>query len=60
MLFEGGLKRKFAHPMCALILSHNHNIYTKTEQKIVGNTENPLACILNNIDGSSKDIVSDG
>src|SRR2546430_11276060 len=46
LLFEGGLKRKFAHPMCALILSHNHGIYAKTEQKISGSVTDPLAIVI--------------
>lgn len=58
-LFEGGLKRKYAHPMCALILSHNHNINQKTEQKITGDALNPLHCILGGIDGETKELVSE-
>lgn len=57
-LFSGGLRRKFAHPMCALILSHNHGVYQKTEQKVISNTLDPLEWIVGNIDGNSKDLVN--
>lgn len=56
-LFKGGLKRKFAHPMCALILSHNHGVYQKTEQKVTGDVANPLAFVIQDIDGKTKDLV---
>lgn len=58
-LFKGGLNRKFAHPMCALILSHSHQVYQKTEQKITGDALNPLACIIKEADGKTKDLVND-
>lgn len=58
-LFKGGLNKKFAYPMCALILSHNHNIVAKTEQKLTGSSTDPLAFIIQNIDGTSKDLVND-
>lgn len=56
-LFEGSLKRKFAHPMCALILSHNHGVYQKTEQKISGSADDPLAFVIQEVDGETKDLV---
>jgi|SRR6185436_1674411 len=58
-IFKGGLKRKFAHPMCALLLSHSHNIHLKTEQKLTGSATDPLAFCLENIDGNTKDLVND-
>lgn len=58
-LFEGGLKKKYAYPMCALVLSNNHNIVAKTEQKLVGSVSNPLEFIVTNIDGNTKDLVSE-
>lgn len=58
-LFEGSLKKTFAHPMCALLLSHNHGIVTKTEQKIVANVDSSLAVLIEKNDGSSKDIIND-
>lgn len=56
-LFAGGLKKTFAHPMCALILSHGHDINSKTEQKISGDAVNPLAFALTTINGVTKDLV---
>lgn len=58
-LFKGGLKRKFAHPMCALILSHSHGVYLKQEQKVTGDIANPLAFVIQDIDGSTKDLVDE-
>lgn len=58
-LFKGGLNRKHAHPMCALILSHNHNIVAKTEQKLTGSAVDPLTMLLGDIDGKSKGLVDD-
>ena len=58
-LFKGGLNRKHAHPMCALLLSHNHGIVTKTEQKITGSAVDPLTCLLGEIDGNTKKLVND-
>lgn len=58
-LYIGGLSKKFAFPMCALILSHNHGIHTKTEQKISGDAENPLPVWVTQVSGQSKDLVDD-
>jgi hypothetical protein len=58
-IFEGGLKRKYAHPMCALILSSNHNINLKTEQKLSGSTTDPVEFLLSKADGNTKDLVED-
>ncbi len=32
-LFKGGLTKKFAYPMCALLLGHNHGIVAKHEEE---------------------------
>lgn len=58
-LFKGGLTRKYAHPMCALILSHNHNIIAKTEQKLTGSVTDPLGFVFIHVDGNTKDLVTD-
>lgn len=57
-LFQGGLTKKFAYPMCALILSHSHGVIAKTEQKLSGDSVNPLAFVLNNVDGTSKELLN--
>lgn len=59
-LFKGGLSKKVAFPMCALILSNNHGIIPKSEQKITGDSVHPLHCIIDKIDGESKDLIYDG
>ena len=58
-LFKGSLSRRYAHPMAALILSHNHNIVAKTEQKLTGSAVDPLTMLLGDIDGKSKGLVDD-
>jgi len=52
-LFEGGLTKKYAYPMCALILSHGHQIHLKTEQKLSGDSVNPLAFALEGSDNKN-------
>jgi hypothetical protein len=57
MIFEGGLKRKYAHPMCALVLSNNHNIHAKTETTVTNTNQDSLSSILDDIDGNTKDLI---
>jgi len=59
-LFKGSLSKKLGHSMAALILSHSHDINAKTEQKIIGDATAPLSFLLQNADGNSKDLVSNG
>ncbi len=58
-LFKGGLSKKFSFPMCALILSHNHGIHQKTEQKLSGDSMNPLLFLMEKIDGNTKELVNE-
>jgi hypothetical protein len=58
-IIKGGLKRRFAHPMCALLLSNCHDMYLRTEQKTVGEVSNPLAFALQSVDGTTKDLVNE-
>ncbi len=58
-LIEGSLKRKYAHPMCALVLSHSHGMHMKTEQTISGSASNPLSIVLNDTTDTSKDLIDD-
>ena len=58
-LFKGGLSKKYSQPMCALILSHSHNIVARTEQRISGDASNPLSIVLSDIDGKTKDLIED-
>lgn len=57
-VIEGGLKRKYAHTMCSLVLSVNHNWYQKTEQKVTTTITDPIEFIINENDGKSKDLVN--
>jgi hypothetical protein len=59
-LFKGGLSKKFAYPMCALILSHSHGILSKSEQKLSGDAANPLSFLLKQANGKSKDLTDHG
>lgn len=58
-LFKGGLNKKYAYPMCALLLSHNHGINQRNEQIINGDLTNTLSFIIQNVDGSSKDLIDE-
>ena len=58
-LLKGGLVKKFAHPMCALILGHSHGIIAVSESKITGDPNNPLSCLFNKIDGTSKNLINE-
>lgn len=58
ILMSGGLKKKFAYPMCALILSHSHDMHAKTEQKLTGDAVNPLSFAVNTVNGTTKDLVT--
>ena len=58
-LFKGSLKRKLFHNMAALILSHSHGIYQKSEQKLTGSATDPLSFLIEQADGHTKDLVKD-
>lgn len=59
VLFEKGLDKTYSHPMCTLILGHNHGIYQKTEQKLTGDVANPLSFLLSSAESqSSKELIA--
>lgn len=58
-LFEGGLTKKFAHPMCALLLSNYHDMFIKTEQKITSENTHTFGGIMELIDGQTKDLINE-
>jgi hypothetical protein len=58
-LFKGGLSKKFAFPMCALLLSHSHGIVSKSEQKLSGDAGNPLSFLMTKADGLSKELINE-
>ena len=57
LLLIGGLMKKFNYNMCALILGRSYGMTAKTKQKISGDAVNPLAFILQSIDGNTKDLI---
>lgn len=54
-LYKGGLTKKFNFPMCALILSHHHNIHQKTEQRIEADISTKT--LLDEIADQTKDLI---
>jgi len=59
LLIEGGLLKKFNFNMAQLLLGHHYGIFPKQETKVSGDALNPLACVLNLIDGQTKDLIND-
>lgn len=57
LLIRGGLLKKFQFNMCALLLGHSYGIVAKQDNKISGDTVNPLAFILNEINGKTKNLL---
>lgn len=58
-LFEGSLKRRYSHNMCALVLSHSHGIYLKEEKKLSGDAENPLSFLLSTTESKQLEFIGD-
>ena len=59
LLIEGGLNKKFNFNMAQLLLGHHYGIFPKQETKVSGDSMNPLAFILKDIDGTTKELVHD-
>ncbi len=57
-LMKGGLAKRFNYNMCALILGHSHGVIAKSEQKLSGDATNPLAFLMQQVDGKSKDLIN--
>lgn len=55
-LITGGLLNKYNANITKLVLSNT--IGWTDKQQVSGDASNPLACILENIDGSTKDLVN--
>ncbi len=55
VLINGGLLNKFNSNIVKLVLFNTSNWTDRQETKISGDATNPLAFILNSIDGSSKE-----
>jgi hypothetical protein len=58
-MFRGGMTDKFNSGMTKFGLINNHGWADKTETKLSGDANNPLAFILDNVGGLTKDLVDD-
>jgi DNA-packaging protein gp3 len=56
-IFKGAMLDTFNTGMSKFALVNNHGWADKTEAKISGDAVNPLAFILQSVDGSSKDLI---
>ncbi len=53
--YKGGLVGKFNSNIVKLALTNHHGWVEKTENKISGDKDNPLACIIDRISSKPKD-----
>lgn len=58
-LVNGGLMSTFNGSIVKLVLSNAHGWTDKQETKLSGDAVNPLAFLLQKIDGTTKDLVND-
>lgn len=57
-IFKGSMLDTFNSTMSKFALINNHGWADKTETKISGDAINPLACILQEVDGTTKRLVN--
>lgn len=57
-IFQGSMQDTFNSSMSKFALMNCHGWADKSESKVSGDAANPLAFILNNIDGKTKDLVN--
>lgn len=58
-LINGGLLNAYNGSIVKFVLANAHGWTDKQETKVSGDAANPLAFILKNVDGTTKDLVSD-
>lgn len=58
-IFKGSMQKTFDSGMSKFALVNNHGWADKTETKLSGDPLNPLAFLLNSIDGTTKDLIND-
>jgi len=58
-LAEGGLMGEFNEDFCKFVMANACGWSDKTQITLSGNADNPLAFILKNIDGKSREIVDE-
>lgn len=59
ILIKGGLSNKFNPSFTKFVMSNTCGWSDRTESKISGNAQSPLAFILQSVDGTSKELVND-
>lgn len=57
-LAEGGLTSEFNSGFCKFVMGNVCGWAEKTETKVSGDSANPLAFVLQNIDGTTKDLIN--
>jgi hypothetical protein len=59
VLVKGGLKKKYNSAIVAMSLCNNHGWKNKVETTVIGDVANPVAFALDQVSGTSKDLVND-
>lgn len=59
ILVRGGLTAKFNPSFTKFVMANTCGWSEKSEQKISGDAANPLAFLMQQIDGKSKDLIND-
>ena len=58
-IFKGSMLNTFNSSMSKFALINNHGWAEKTETKVSGDATNPLAFLMQKVDGESKDLVNE-
>lgn len=58
-LVNGGLQNSLNAGIVKFVLANHHGYSERSEQRVSGDAANPLNFILQGIDGSSKDLISE-
>jgi hypothetical protein len=59
LLIRGGLLNKFNASITKLVLANTVGWTDRVESKVSGDAHNPLAFILQNVNGTTKELISD-
>lgn len=58
-IFKGSMLKTFDSGMSKFALTVNHGWIDKVETKVSGDAVSPLSCVLNLINGQTKDLIND-
>ena len=59
-LVEGGLKNEFNGAFCKFVMGNTCGwVAERTETKLSGSATDPFACVLNIVDGFTKELIND-